>query len=290
MDLESVIPVHHFNDADTMGMPFKIQGLEYPSGYQSNSAHRHNYYEIFLFEQGTGEHVIDFTPYSIQPGCVHLVFPGQIHKVSRSNDSKGKVITFTEDFVLPSQDLIELINNLNAHKDTAETITLNPVEFYKVYNIVDHINAEIHGCNLDCTPAIRSYVYIILYKYYLQRGIQKDSLNNISEGRLYSRFKRMLEAKFKDWHMPGQYAEGLNTSLKVLNNECMHYCARHASDIVRERIVLEAKRLLFNTDLMSKEIAYELGFEDPAHFSKFFKQYTGMSVKEYREDSQKSFR
>lgn len=287
---ENIIPVHLFDDADTLGMPFKIEGLEVSAGYPVNTAHRHNYYEVFLFEQGTGEHIIDFTPYSIQPGCVHIVFPGQIHKLNRSQDSKGKVVTFTENFVLPSQDLIDLINNLGAHKDTAETIVLNPVEFYKIYNLIDHINNEINGCNLDCTPAIRSYIYIILYKYYLQKGIQKDDLNNISEGRLFSKFKKMLEAKFRDWHMPGQYAEALNTSLKVLNNECTHYSAKHASDIIRERIILEAKRLLFNTDLMSKEIAYQLNFEDPAHFSKFFKQYTGLSVKEYREESQKRFR
>lgn len=290
MSDEITIPVHHFEDADTMGMPFKIQGLEVPTGYPVNAPHRHNYYEIFLFEQGAGEHIIDFTPYSIQPGCVHIVFPGQIHNLNRSNDSKGKVVTFTENFVLPSQDLIDLINNLGAYKDTAETIVLNPVEFYKLYNLIDHINSEINGCNLDCTPAIRSYIYIILYKYYLQKGLQKDKLINISEGRLYSKFKKILEIKFREWHLPNSYVNELNTTLKVLNNECLHYSAKHASDIIRERLILESKRLLYNTDLMNKEIAYQLNFDDPAHFSKFFKQYTGYAVKEYRTETQKRFK
>lgn len=290
-DITEVIPIFHFDDADYSGLPFKISELELPTNYLSNTAHRHNYYEVFLFEEGGGEHIIDFHSYPIVANAIHLVFPGQIHKVDRKPETKGRVITFTEDFIIPSNDLVDLVSNLSAHKNCAETITLSKPEFDKVSNLVNHLFTEMDNCHMDCRPAIRSFLYIILYKYYLYRGEQKTHVPaSMNVGRLFTKFKSLLEENFRDWHMPSQYTDTLNVSLKVLNHECNLYSGKNASDLIRERIILEAKRLLFNTDLMSKEIAYKLKFDDPAHFSKFFKQYTGLSIKEYKEDVQRKYK
>lgn len=97
------------------------------------------------------------------------------------------------------------------------------------------------------------------------------------------RFNLLVENHYRTRHEVQFYARELNKSPKTLSNYFAIYGHKTPLQIIQERITLEAKRLFFYTDKTSKEIAYELGFEDPAHFSRFFKNQTHQSPSQLRK-------
>jgi len=99
---------------------------------------------------------------------------------------------------------------------------------------------------------------------------------------LIRQFSLLLEGNFKQQHEVRFYAAALNKSPKTLSNVFFQLKQPAPSVIIRNRIILEAKRYLHYTTKSAKEIAYELGFESPAHFSRFFKMYTGTIISAFR--------
>lgn len=97
------------------------------------------------------------------------------------------------------------------------------------------------------------------------------------------KFSLMVEVSFKKEHGVGFYAAALNKSPKTLTNTFALLRQPAPSKLIQNRIILEAKRYLHYTDKSAKEIAYELGFESPAHFSRFFKLYSGANVSAFRK-------
>lgn len=99
---------------------------------------------------------------------------------------------------------------------------------------------------------------------------------------LVRKFNLLLEGNFRDQHEVRFYANALNKSPKTLSNHFALFNYPPPSKVIQQRIVQEAKRYLFYTDKTGKEIAYLLGFVSPAHFSRFFKQYTGGNISDYK--------
>jgi len=100
---------------------------------------------------------------------------------------------------------------------------------------------------------------------------------------LIRQYNMLVETKFKEEHGVQFYANELNKSPKTLSNLFARSNHKAPLKIIHDRLITEAKRLMFYTDKSSKEIAYELGFEDAAHFSHFFKKMTGQSITAYKK-------
>ena len=98
------------------------------------------------------------------------------------------------------------------------------------------------------------------------------------------RFNFLVDMHFRTKRKVADYAELLHKSPKTLSNLFAIYNQKSPQQIILERIALEAKRLINFTDKQNQEIAYELGFNDPAHFSRFFKKMTQMTPSDYREN------
>ncbi len=97
------------------------------------------------------------------------------------------------------------------------------------------------------------------------------------------RFNLLVENHYRTEHEVQFYAAELNKSPKTLANFFALYGHKTPLQIIQERITLEAKRLFYYTDKTSKEITYDLGFDDPAHFSRFFKNQTAASPSEFKK-------
>jgi AraC family transcriptional activator of pobA len=98
------------------------------------------------------------------------------------------------------------------------------------------------------------------------------------------KYNLLVDRDFKAHHQVQFYANELNKSPKTLSNLFARYHHKLPLQIIHDRIIDEAKRLFFYTDKSAKEIAYELGFEDAAHFSRFFKNITGQNISEYKKE------
>lgn len=114
---------------------------------------------------------------------------------------------------------------------------------------------------------------------YLEKEIPKNEYDLVRE------FSLLVEGNFKKYHQVQDYANMLNKSPKTLSNLFSKHHNKTPLQIIRDRISLEGKRLLIYTDKSSSEIAYELGFDEPAHFSRFFKKMNGQSPSDFKANS-----
>ena len=104
----------------------------------------------------------------------------------------------------------------------------------------------------------------------------QSQLNN-SEVTLFHRFSDLVEDNYKQHWQLSQYLEIIGTSDSRLNSVCRRISNQAPKQLIHARLLLEAKRLLVFTKIPISDICYEIGFSDPAYFSRFFKKHTGQT-------------
>ena len=280
------IPLHDFIKDDASSIPFQLIPLEKKSHYDSSKAHRHNYYEIFIFNEGGGTHYIDFEAFPIASNSVHFVSPGQVHLVQRELNSHGYVILFSRDFYyLNQQDknlLFELpfLNNNNPKP----IIELNDKQFEFILQLMQQISQECEETDASQEPLVQSYLNILLLKckqfYHNDQPEHSGPPDPIMQ--LVYKFRIMVEQQFRNMHLVKEYANELAVSPEQLNEATKKHLGRHASDMIADRILLEAKRLLLHSALTTKEVAFFLNFEDPSYFSRFFRNKAGQTPTQFK--------
>ena len=287
------IPIHDFTKDDDTSTPFDLLSLEQRESYDTSIPHRHNYYEIFLFIKGGGVHEIDFEIFPIESGSVHFVSPGQVHLVKRALDSYGSVIFFSRDFYylnLPDKNILYELPFLN--NNTSEPIlNLNEEEFQVFNQLLENIEKEYKSDNEVKESIIRSYLHILLLKsksFFDQLKGGPEFKDNPSSKLVYD-FKILVEKNYRSLHFVKDYADMLSTTPEQLNDETKKVTGKTASDLISDRIILETKRLLLYSESTNKEIAYFLNYDDPSHFSKFFKNKLGISPSEFRDNLQEKY-
>lgn len=255
---------------------------------KADEPHRHDYYTLLLVEQGEGKHFMDYVAYDFSTNQVHFVSPGQIHQVALTAEPKGWVITFSQDFLVKNNISESFITNLNLFQNFGENPPLDVDEqtFKKVLHVVRDME--------ECLPEELFYHHqalgalLQLFLIYCNNSLELNpiQLDELDSGIcLLRNFKNLLNLRFSDWHKVAKYASELNISPKHLSHTVKKYTGKTAKDFIQDRILLEAKRLLLHSDLSVKQIAYEVGFEEPLNFSGFFKKNTGQSASDFREIS-----
>ena len=275
-----MIPIHELIDAGKQ--PIKVVKLGALTHYDTTEPHRHHYFELFVFEKGKGTHDIDFQPFTIHSSCVHIVAPGQVHQVKRELDTNGYVILFDPSVVQSnsvvseflfdhmSYDVQELSPVYTFEQAIANRIITAVETMWADYNSDNYMRDEflVNHLNLICISCLRT----------LEQNRPKISKGNET----YQAFRRLLRSNFKEIKKVKDYAAELNVTEKKLNDIVSDKTGMSCSALIYKQLILEAKRLL-NTQQTAKEVAYELNFEDPAHFSKFFKNQTGYSPTEFQK-------
>lgn len=279
------IPVHDFSKDDASSIPFKYEPIKLRKQPVSMSLHRHNYCEIFAFTNGKGSHLLDTELHDIKKNMLHFVSPGQVHQIKREPGSEGHVIFFSRDFLLSSTSNKQLLFELPFFNNFSvdPTLQLSDDQMQKVLQLIQNIKTESELGDAQSTDLIRSYLHTLLLlclRYYTESKPQQAPDRS---AKMVRELQALLDQHFREEHQVQYYAKQLHTTPKTLNEACKQVMNRTASDLIYDRLILEAQRLLLHSDLSTKEIAYFLSYQDPAHFSKFFKKRTGKSPSELRE-------
>lgn len=280
------IPVHQLEETDNTS--FKVMALNAPSDYSGNDAHRHNYYELLYFKEGSGKHMIDFETYSIEPGSIHFVAPGQVHALSRTPETTGFVIAFSKEFMFINSTDISSLNDFPAFNNiSAPVLALDEYFYSQTTDIVEKMREEEKEKDPYKDKILGALITILLLK--CKSRLNSKAGNDSVSGHILTRFNNLLEEKFMELHRVNEYSDLMNMSPNHLSETLKKVTGKTAGELIQERLILEAKRLLLHADITTKEIGYHLNFSDPSYFSRFFKSNTGLSPEEFRKQSREKY-
>lgn len=247
--------------------------------------HEHEFYEMLYIRKGEGIHTIDFKHYEISDKTLFFIRPGQIHSFKNVKNIEGFVLAFSEGFFQHMSDPIRKMTKyrlfISSYKSTCQklngeyesminqeldTLQKEYVTRKNMIGFLDFIAAKLSILLLDIQNAgINSY------------EVDDDS------SYVYFSFIEYLEQNFRSMHAVKEYAWALAFSLSTLDRHVREVTGKEPHDIICERIVLEAKRMLkYKTGMKIKDISISLGFKDTSNFVKFFKHHTGTTPIEFR--------
>lgn len=253
----------------------------------TDSPHRHDYYTILLIDKAVGQHIVDFKAYPLQANQVFFIAPGQVHQVIEHSQSIGFVILFSPQFLIENNIHTSFISDINLFQDygDAPPLPLNESLKRQLFEIATSMEQLLHSNTHFAYEAIGAYLKLFLIHCYNACSLSQESNTQIVEASLsiLRQFKQAIEQNYQAAHEVRFYADKLMISADHLNKSVQKLTGKTAKMLIQSKLIIEAKRLLLYSDNSAKEIAYHLGFNDPAYFSRFFKKYTGCSVSEFRK-------
>lgn len=248
--------------------------------------HSHDFFLCVLFTAGRGTHEVDFNSYQIGPGKVFFLKPGQTHHWKFETKPEGYIF-------FHSQPFYEM--HFLGH-----TLTSFPF-FYSYQNppVVHLLTDELTSIGERFREALSEYqgngllremklanlinaIYIELARAYTAH-VDMEMTTSPTYTVLLEQLETLIDQHFYHQKFPKFYAEKLNVTPKHLNRVVRSTIDKTTSELISERVVLEAKRLLVHSRDQLAQIAYTLEFTDYAYFSRFFKSKTGMTPMAFRK-------
>ncbi|MFP9098118.1 helix-turn-helix domain-containing protein [Flavobacterium sp. RHBU_24] len=273
------IPVHTMPDKHGLGIAIgKATAADLDGKVDINQVHRDAYHVFFLQEQGTTRVEVDFQEHVLQPHTIAYIHPLQVHRVMNlSNVSFFAMMVNSENLNPEYIPLLQSITPSGPLTLTAETFYLLTETASLCIKLCERRDDKLYQTLLkDCCNTL---VGLIISQYSAQAGPSGSLLRYNSVTR---DFKAALERDFLSHKRPSAYAAGLNISTAYLNECVKNATGFPVSHHIRERMVLEAKRLLYHSAKSVKEIANELGYDDYPYFSRLFAEAVGMTALAFR--------
>ncbi len=240
-------------------------------------------FNIFWIQTGQSRVQIDFQSFDVTENTLFFLSPGQMFTVMSDQIVQGFQIAFNQAFFC-----IE-----THHRDVGCSGVLfnNPMQD-PLLQLDERQSEELQLLYADLQRSIlsesvakdelvKAYLKIFIIKCVELKLTQLPSHLSIESRDDVTEFNRLLEKNYKRWHRVDSYARAMHITSKALNKRLSKF-GKPPSQMIRERLMLAAKRLLVHSDLSVKEIAFELGFEDPHYFSRLFKKSSKKTPLEFR--------
>lgn len=243
-----------------------------------NPPHRHSYQEIIWVRQGKAEHLLDGDVINYPAQTLLVVPKGRIHRFVPSYDCRGCAIRFREEF-LPNQSNL-LFSQFTGH--TAFNLNDDQAAVAESYfSLLLSESSHTDPYNLQALRHLLAAFIAKLEELRLlgTRMVPHDFTRTLGT---WNRLNTLIEQKFRSEHTVSYYATELGLSPRKLGEIVKLYTGRYVSDVIDDRLIAEAKRLILFSDLTIKEIAFELGFEEHSYFSKVFKKITGKTPSSFK--------
>ncbi|THU33465.1 AraC family transcriptional regulator [Niastella caeni] len=248
--------------------------------------HRANFYHVFWFLSGPHTHHVDFKPVPVKKNTLLFVNKEQVQSFDQSANISGKLILFTDRFFAKSADDLRFLNNSILFNDFMEPAVINltkPAD--QLFSCFHQIEDEFTNNNaLHHYDLLRNYLHNFLLL--AERQWRQSGFKEIKKGAdldYLTLFKELVSRHFKEKKSVSHYASEMNVSEKRLGQATVKTIGKTPKQVIDERVVLEAKRLLTHTSQSIKQIGYYLGFEEPTNFIKYFRKHEGVTPIEFRE-------
>ncbi|WP_310993985.1 helix-turn-helix domain-containing protein [Aequorivita marina] len=253
--------------------------------------HIHSYFQIIWFKQGNGKHFIDFEAHDVIDNTILFVAKNQVHYFDHNTDYQGVLLHFNENFIVQNDNEIDFFLKSNLFNNPY----LQPLCALKkpTANIFDEYITQIkrefsNPDEFGKEELLKSYLKAFLIQ--IQRVKQACEQTEENTAVVFDekkiqlvKFINLIDENYIKGFTVSEYAKLLSISSRTLSDLTNQQLNKTPSQMIKERIVLEAQRLLLYSDLNVNQIGYRLGFDDPSYFVKYFKKHTKQSPSEFRK-------
>jgi len=237
--------------------------------------HRHDYYELIFITSGYGKHSIDFKEYELKKDLVYLIKPAQVHKwllEDFNNEYDGYIFLFSRELFAHDK----IINNLfDTNLEPAINICNNTKKH--LTTLVEMVKEEYNNDDV----LMISHLFSAFLKYIIKSKTRVFENSNIDKR--VDELKMLIEEHYIKEKSASYYAKELDLTTKRLNEIMQTNINQTVTELISNKILIEAKRELIYSTSSVKTLSQDLGFFDASYFSRFFKKHTSISPQHFRE-------
>jgi AraC family transcriptional regulator, transcriptional activator of pobA len=244
--------------------------------------HRHDYHELIWVRAGTGQHLIDGAPVPVRAGSVTVIGRGAVHVFEHAEGLDGAVLRFGDELLLAGR----VAPGWLLAGRGGRTVPVPDGEADRLEDALRAIAAEAarppDPYSADLLRHLVSTVLLWIERWYDAVRTERRERDD-GEVQLHRRFAALLERDFRSHHDAAHYADALAVPPAALSRALSLVTGRSTKELVTDRVMLEAARLLRFTDATVGEVAHAVGFADPLYFSRAFKRHAGEAPMAYRD-------
>ena len=278
MSLQKIQEYSFKKEGDTTQI-FSLSEIAFEQACTANRDDRIDSFDIIWIREGEAHYTIDFNEYHVNGETLFFLSPGQLFSVASEKIKVAYRIRFVKDFYCIESRNKNIACNGLLFNNIYEFPYIKPDEVTssKLADLINQIKEELKEPGEAHFDFLHACLTLFLIHSTRVKKLQKVTGEAPEEDDITDQFSMYVDKYFREEHSVAFYAELLYLSPKSLSKKLHRMQRNTPSEIIKERIITEAKRDLFYTNKTVKEIAYELGFEDPAYFTRFFKKATGFA-------------
>jgi len=272
--MQNPFPIYKFDAEDIQNQLVRLVALEESSSYIFDTFHSHEYNEMLVFIRGGGTHNINFKIHEICDYSIHLLATNDLHWVERARTSNGFAVMYTDQLLHKLQVLNPAINFFELFNES-NVINLNEENRKSFEFIFDEINRNYQ--NPDYLLQLIAALIVKIATTHFELLNTKHIFDP-----LIHKIVTLIEQNYKKQLTLTEYALLLNLESRTLQNRVNKISGKTIKELQNDRLLKEAKRLICISGLSISEIAFDLGFNDVAYFSNWFKKHTSIIPSEYK--------
>lgn len=244
-----------------------------------------SFYGIGILKAAGGQYAIDTQDFNLQAYMTLFIRPGQINVLTNAEFKEGYFLFFEGDFLdefFSDKNFIYRFSYFHNPK-SPDYLLLSQALFPRLYSVAEEIHHEIKNLNTDSKHILRSLIYYLLVRLHRAYSEAYGHHERTLPDENLLQFLRLLEKAAPQGNLQVQeFADTLGLSRTTLNKLCQTYFSKPVNQVIREHVISEIKKSIRFSGKNLAEIAYDFGFSAPAHFSRFFRQMTGESPRQFR--------
>ncbi|HET8951433.1 MAG TPA: AraC family transcriptional regulator [Solirubrobacteraceae bacterium] len=260
-----------------------LDGVEI-GGARVREPHRHDYHELVWIREGEGEHRLDGATVPVTPRTLTVIGRGQVHVFASGRGLRGAVVRFGDELVYGGAERRAAPGWLLAGRG-GRTVPVPAGDVAALEGVIAALGAEA-SLPPDARAAELEHHLVAVLLLWIERWYDASRIDAREPGdadvQLQRRFTRLLESDFARHHDAAHYADALAVPPAALSRALSEVTGRSTKELITDRVMLEAARLLRFTDRAVGEVAHRAGFSDPLYFSRAFKRHAGEAPSDFR--------
>lgn len=241
---------------------------------------------FLLYTHGFGQHILDFEPHAVAPGTLIMVRAGSSHQFNLTPDMQGMALVVAEDFILPEalSPLRQVLSQLDWH--VASSLSPSARQEFLATCAAIECDARRHIGQPLLPHLLRERLYVLLVALHLDwSAARPDPAARVARNDdILRAFRRLVDARFLDRWRVADYARKLGYAERTLTRACLATEGRTAKALIDDRLTLEIRRWIANSDDTLDAIAHRLRFGDASNLTQFFQRVTGRSPSDFRAE------